>query len=113
MDQPSLARFLAKVKKVEIITDPDWTRGPCWIWQGATTEKGYGRFCVGHGKTMLAHRASYAHYIGKLVYGYIVDHECSNKGCVNPDHLTQVGNVENLRLASERRPWKRRNQYSH
>lgn len=113
MQPEQLDKFLARIKKVQIVTRPDWTLGPCWVWQKSTTEKGYGRFCVGSGKTVLAHRISYEHWVGPLKRGFIVDHECENKGCVNPEHLKQVGNVENLALAHERRPWARRNQYSH
>lgn len=106
------AKFLAKVKKVLIVTDPSWKLGPCWVWQGSVTEKGYGRFCVASGRTVLAHRISFEHFVNPLKRGFVIDHKCNNKGCVNPEHLEQISNVENLALANQRRPWARRNQYS-
>ena len=113
MDLAQEAKFLARIKKVLIIVDPDWELGECWIWQKSTTEKGYGRFCIASGRTVLAHRISYEHWVGLLKPGFIIDHKCNNKGCVNPEHLEQISNIENLALANKRRPWIRRNQYSH
>lgn len=113
LDLRQLARFLAKVEKAIIREE----FGECWVWTGSVTEKGYGKFYVGktadgRKETRLAHRVSFEHFKQELIRpGYIVDHECSHKGCVRPDHLVQVSNIRNLKLASERRPWKRRNQY--
>lgn len=113
LDPQQRARFLAKVEKAVIREE----FGECWVWTGSVTEKGYGKFYVGktpEGKkeTRLAHRVSFEHFKKELIRpGYIVDHQCSHKGCVRPDHLFQVSNIRNLKLASERRPWKRRNQY--
>lgn len=109
-----LARFLAKIEKAVIREE----FGECWVWTAATTDKGYGKFYVGKtsaGKPdiQLAHRVSFQHFKQEVILpGFIVDHECSHKSCVRPAHLTQVGNIQNLKLASERRPWKRRNQHS-
>ncbi|MEU4066626.1 HNH endonuclease [Streptomyces wedmorensis] len=108
-----LQRFRAKIE-IAVVREEF---GECWIWTGSVTEKGYGKFYVGttpDGRkvTRLAHRVSFEHYKQQVIRpGYIVDHECSHKGCVRPDHLTQVSNVRNLMLAAERRPWSRRNQY--
>lgn len=113
LDLQQLQRFLAKIEKAVIREE----FGECWVWTGSVTEKGYGKFYVGKteaGKkdTRLAHRVSFEHYKQELIRpGFIVDHECSHKGCVRPEHLTQVSNIRNLKLAAERRPWSRRNQY--
>lgn len=89
---------------------------PCLLWTGGLHDKGYGRFYLGSidGKPVwaYAHRISFEHWIGFPPKGYIVDHECNVKTCCNPTHLWPQTNKENLRLADERRPWKRRNQYS-
>lgn len=114
LDARQLARFVSKIQIATV--RPEY--GECYIWTGTVNEKGYGRFYVGKkadGKSLilLAHRVAFEHYKQELILpGYIVDHECSHKGCVRHEHLKQVGMVENLRLANERRPWKRRNQYS-
>lgn len=91
---------------------------PCWLWTGGTHEKGYGRFYLGKdpvtGQKIWAytHRIAFEHWIGFPPPGYIVDHQCNHKICCNPAHLWPETNPDNLRLAAERRPWKRRNQYS-
>jgi len=114
LDLQQLHRFMAKIEKAVIREE----FGECWVWTGATTDKGYGKFYLGKredGKkdTRLAHRVSFEHFNQEVIRpGFIVDHECSHKSCVRPAHLKQVSNVRNLQLASQRRPWKRRNQYS-
>lgn len=113
MRREQLDKFLSKIVRVMIVDRPDWELGPCWVWQGSVTAKGYGRFCVGSGKTVLSHRLAFQHWVGDLLEGFVVDHLCNNKGCCNPIHLKQISNMENLALASERRPWGRRNQFSH
>lgn len=106
-----LARFLLKVEPTQL----DW-HTPCWLWKGGTHDKGYGRFWLGafQGKRVwaYAHRIAFEHWIGMPPKGYIVDHQCNHKLCCNPTHLWPETNNDNLRLADERRPWKRRNQYS-
>jgi len=111
MDQKQLHRFLLKVEPTQL----DW-HTPCWLWKGGTHDKGYGRFWLGiaEGKRIwaYAHRIAFEHWIGMPPAGYIVDHQCNHKLCCNPTHLWPETNNDNLRLADERRPWKRRNQYS-
>jgi hypothetical protein len=111
MDHKMLTRFLLKVEPTQL----DF-HTPCWLWKGGTHDKGYGRFYLGslQGKRIhaYAHRISFEHWIGMPPAGYIVDHQCNHKLCCNPTHLWPETNNNNLRLADERRPWKRRNQYS-
>lgn len=111
MDMKMLKRFEIKIKPTQI----DYVT-PCWLWDGGTHDKGYGRFWLGlkDNKRIwaYAHRISFEHWIGMPPIGYIVDHKCNHKLCCNPTHLWPETNNNNLRLADERRPWKRRNQYS-
>ncbi len=58
----------------------------CWNWIGATQSRGYGHMIL-RGKTKLAHRISYEHYVGKIPEGLTIDHICRNTLCVNPEHL--------------------------
>src|SRR5687768_10841545 len=74
-----MRRFWPKVRVTET----------CWEWQGHVTRNGYGRFRVTD-ESRLAHRYSYEFFNGELPEGMVVDHLCSNKRCVNPDHLEAV-----------------------
>lgn len=106
-------RFLKYVTPTQL----DWYT-PCWLWGGGTHDKGYGRFYLGKDPIYetkvwsYTHRISFEHWIGFPPPGYIVDHQCNHKLCCNPTHLWPETNNNNLRLADQRRPWKRRNQYS-
>ena len=89
----------------------------CWLWTGGTHPKGYGRFWLGEDEDgfkiwAYSHRIAFEHWVGFPPAGYIVDHMCNVKTCCNPVHLWPETNARNLELAAERRPWKRRNQYS-
>jgi len=83
-------RFMAKVM-------PEPNTG-CWFWTGGLKANGYGLFWLG--KVTAAHRASYEHFIGPIPDGLQIDHLCSVKCCVNPDHLEPVTAVENIRRAA-------------
>lgn len=111
MDHKMLSRFLKKVTPTQL----DW-HTPCWLWTGGTHDKGYGRFWLGlkDNKRIhaYAHRIAFENWIGMPPQGYIVDHQCNHKLCCNPTHLWPETNNNNLRLADQRRPWQRRNQYS-
>jgi hypothetical protein len=91
---------------------------PCWLWTGGLHDKGYGRFYLGIDPITdekiwsYTHRIAFEHWVDIPKPGYIVDHECNVKTCCNPVHLWPLSNMENLRLAELRRPYKRRNQYS-
>lgn len=64
----------------------------CWLWIGALTETGYGRF---RGTT--AQRAAHLLLKGEISDGFTVDHLCRVRSCVNPSHLEAVPHRVNLR----------------
>lgn len=90
MDELTLRRFKAKVAVID----------DCWIWTGATTNKGtYGKMKV-YGVPWLAHRLSYTHKYGEIPKDKVVDHLleegiCTSTLCVRPSHLQLLTNVEN------------------
>lgn len=70
-------------------------RRGCWLWSGNCDQDGYGRFFHDK-KSDLAHRLSYRFYKGELDNKLTIDHLCRVRNCVNPRHLEQVKNIENV-----------------
>ncbi len=58
----------------------------CILWTGRVNRSGYGRVTIG-GKDFLAHRLSYAEYVGVLGEGDKVLHKCDTPACISPHHL--------------------------
>lgn len=70
----------------------------CWIWMGALTDKGYGKF---RSKTLqyAAHRKCYEAHRGPIPNGLCVLHRCDIPSCINPAHLflgTRADNVVDM-----------------
>lgn len=74
---------------------PDRPVGGCWEWQGTMFSQGYGALSV-RGKNRYAHRVSYTLHKGPIPPGLVIDHECKNTRCVNPDHLRAVTQRQNV-----------------
>jgi hypothetical protein len=73
----------------------------CWIWQGSIGRHGYGQI-KWKNKSTVAHRVIYEIYKGIIPEGLILDHLCSVKSCVNPDHLEAVTFSQNSQRAWDR-----------
>jgi hypothetical protein len=88
--RPTIERFMSHVEKTE---------AGCWEWTGVRNRSGYGKFEV-RGKTLVAHRWSYEHFVGPIPEGFQVDHVkargCTLRSCVNPAHLEAVTAKENV-----------------
>lgn len=84
----------------------------CWWWTAATNSHGYGQFSVGD-HFLLAHRVAFelghARKIQRSSDGclYTIDHLCANdapdadlayqrRACVNPDHLAERTQHDNV-----------------
>lgn len=68
----------------------------CWIARLAKCRKGYAMFSA-FGKKHKAHRYSYRIFKGEIPHALTIDHLCSVRDCVNPDHLEAVTLEENIR----------------
>lgn len=68
----------------------------CWEWTASLDTGGYAQLGRG-GKNLRGHRVAFQAAGNTLVRGLVIDHLCRNRKCVNPDHLEQVSNQENLR----------------
>lgn len=72
----------------------------CWIWTGWQVGSRYGKFWLRGagkgGKHVLAHRYSYARFVGEIPDGACVCHRCDVPLCVNPDHLWIGTHGENM-----------------
>ena len=76
------------------------TKG-CWIWSGPRHPSGYGSIKWG-GKATVAHRVVYTLLKGPIPDGMVIDHLCSVKMCVNPEHLDPVTSSTNTQRAWDR-----------
>lgn len=72
----------------------------CWEWRASKNNKGYGNFYVSIGNSKddhwLAHRMSYKLSYEGFDKSLCVLHKCDNPPCVNPKHLWQGTNYDNV-----------------
>lgn len=73
----------------------------CWIWTGAVHKSGYA-YIKWKGNATVAHRVMYELHKGEIPRGLVLDHTCSVKLCINPDHLEPVTYSENTQRAWNR-----------
>lgn len=100
---PAIERFMLLFTEAP---SPVGFNSPCWRWRTPSPYTGYGHFRDEDGRTKLAHRWSYVHFVGPIGHAddgrrLVIDHLCRNEACVNPDHLEAVTDLVNsLRGAS-------------
>ena len=84
---PEADRFWARVDK---------SAGPdgCWLWLGGRKHNGYGTTRY-RGKTARAHRVSFEMEAGRTPALYVL-HRCDNPPCVNPSHLYEGTQKQNM-----------------
>jgi hypothetical protein len=81
------------------IADRFWSqvsKGPnCWEWTGGLTGAGYGAFYP-DSVQVGAHIWSWTQANGPVLDSGVIDHLCSNRRCVNPDHLEVTTRGDNV-----------------
>jgi hypothetical protein len=77
------------------ITKPNGEIG-CWVWNGALSHDGYGRFGRHINGERYVHRIMYEYYFGTIPDGLTIDHLCRVRNCCNPFHLEVVTLTENI-----------------
>jgi hypothetical protein len=70
--------------------------GPCVVWLGEKTSKGYGRTKFG-GKKHRVHRLMWELTNGPISPGLSVLHKCDNPSCFRLDHLFLGTDADNVR----------------
>jgi hypothetical protein len=84
--RPVLERFEEKVERV--------TDSGCWVWMGALSIGGYGKFLV-DGRLIYVHRFTYETWRGPIPAGLVLDHVCRVRCCCSPWHVRAVTQREN------------------
>lgn len=88
------AYFWTKVDKAGAVPAHRPDLGPCWLWTGTVSRKGYGHHGW-EGATRITHRIAYQLVVGPIPEGLELDHLCRNRACCNPDHLEAVTHAIN------------------
>lgn len=92
-NRPRTEVFWSHVAKTE---NPD----DCWLWTGPTARRGYGLMYF-DGKRGLAHRYALSLRIGRMPEMFVL-HSCDTPQCVNPNHLREGTQADNVRDMVER-----------
>ena len=79
-------------------------KGPgCWVWRGCVNNKGYALCSYGGKRRQYAHRLMLEHKLGRpIAPGLNTLHSCDNPRCVNPAHLTEGTQKQNIQQAVAR-----------
>lgn len=85
-----------KITKVMLVKPEDQERlGMCWVYPTKLPKRLYPKLSL-FGKQNYAHRTSYIVFKGHIPAGMLCLHECNQRHCVNPDHLSIGDHDKNM-----------------
>jgi len=76
----------------------------CHLWQPSLDRDGYGIFFL-RGAGRKAHRVAWFDAFGEIPKGYVINHVCRKRNCVNPQHLQILTPYENTHRDSNSLPY--------
>ena len=105
-----VARYQSHIRRSDV-------NGECWLWTGAISGKGHGRFSIGDDYStavgvrrrttivVIAHRFGYAlhHGVDALLEVPLIAHRCDVTLCQNPAHWEDSNHRANTRDSHRRR----------
>lgn len=73
----------------------------CWLWQAGKAAHGYGSISLSMGggkwRSVRAHRALFMlEYNRPIREGLTIHHRCGDRACVNPGHLVELTQADNV-----------------
>lgn len=99
--------MVAMIDRIESLYEID--DDGCFIFTGPRTRDGYGLIQIRgedgkikRGPRRLVHRVVYERVVGQVSDGMVLDHICRNRPCVNPDHLEEVTQLENVQRGARK-----------
>lgn len=91
----------SRLSPFEFVVEDRGYKTPCWIWQRAKDDEGYGFITVpprpSGSRSGRAHVVYYERKFGPIPKGLVPDHLCRVHSCVNPDHIEPVTVAINTR----------------